>query len=146
LGVGQAVTIDWANRAIDTGNSVGVSLMSTGAPAVTFKFVGGDANGVYRYDDAGGAGQSTGEPFAYQSMRTLKFAITSPGTYSASYGTSTWSGTYAGTIDGIQVFNNGGGNGSDVPFNNLVVVPEPASLVLAILSVASTLIVRRARN
>ena len=146
LGVGQAVLIDWANRAIDAGKSVGVSLMSAGTPAVTFKFVGGDPDGVYRYDDAGGAGQSTGAPFGYQSMNTLKFAITSPGTYSASYGTTTWSGTYAGTIDGIQVFNNGGGNGSDVPFNNLVVVPEPVSLVLAILSIASMLIVRRVRN
>ncbi|HEX3601116.1 MAG TPA: hypothetical protein VHU84_13285 [Lacipirellulaceae bacterium] len=146
LGVGQAVLIDWANRSIDTGNSVGVSLTSAGTPAVTFKFVGGDPDGVYRYDDAGGAGQSTGEPFAYQSMKTLKFAITGPGTYSAGYGASTWNGTFAGTIDGIQVFNNGAGNGSDVPFNNLVVVPEPVSFVLAMLSLASMLIVRRARN
>src|SRR5689334_5034174 len=63
LSAGQSVQIDWANRAIDTGNAVGVSLMSAGSPAVTFKFVGGDPNGVYRYDDAGGAGQSTGIPF-----------------------------------------------------------------------------------
>jgi hypothetical protein len=146
LGVGQSVSIDWANRAIDTGNSVGVSLMSAGTPAVTFKFVGGDADGVYRYDDAGGTGQNTGASFAYQSMQTLKFAISSPGTYSASYGASSWSGTYTGTIDAIQVFNNGGGNGSDVPFNNLVVAPEPVSFVLAILSVASIFSVRRARN
>jgi len=130
LGVGQVVMIDWANRAIDAGSSVGVSLMSAGTPTVTFKFVGGDPNGVYRYDDAGGTGQSTGAPFAYQSMQTLKFAITGPGTYSASYGPSSWNGTYTGAIDAIQVFNNGGGNGSDVPFNNLVVVPEPTSSCL----------------
>jgi hypothetical protein len=146
LGVGQAVLIDWANRAVATGSSVGVSLMSGGTPAVTLKFVGGDADGVYRYDDAGGTGQSTGAPFAYQTMSTLKFAITGLGTYSASYGASNWSGTYAGAIDGIQVFNNAGGNGSDVPFNNLAVVPEPVSCILAIFSIASLLIVRRARN
>jgi hypothetical protein len=146
LGVGQSVSIDWANRAINGGSSVGVSLTSAGTPAVTLKFVGGDADGVYRYDDAGGAGQSTGLAFAYQTMQTLKFAITGPGTYSASYGTSSWNGTYTGAIDGIQVFNNAGGNGSDVPFNNLAVVPEPVSFVLAIFSVASMLIVRRARD
>jgi hypothetical protein len=140
LGVGQAVLIDWANRAIDAGSSVGVSLTSGGTAAVTFKFVGGDPDGVYRYDDAGGTGQSTGAPFAYQSMNTLKFALTGATTYTASYGASTWSGTYSGAIDGIRVFNNGGGNGSDVPFNNLSVVPEPASFVLVVFSAICALV------
>jgi hypothetical protein len=143
LGVGQAVLIDWANRAINTGSSVGVSLTSGGTAAVTIKFVGGDPDGVYRYDDAGGTGLSTGAPFAYQTTQTFKFALTGATTYTASYGASAWSGTYSGSIDGIRVFNNGGGNGSDVPFNNLNVVPEPASFVLAVLSAACALVAIR---
>src|SRR5262249_41754945 len=100
LAPGQNVQIDWANRAINTGAAVGVSLTSGGSPAVTLKFVGGDPLGVYRYDDAGGTDQSTGEGFAYQNLRTVKFTITGATTYSATFGSSTWSGTYSGAIDG----------------------------------------------
>lgn len=131
LSIGQTVLIDWANRAIDPGGSVGVSLTSGGAAVATVKFNGGDPDGVYRYDDAGGTNQSTGEGFAYQNMRTLQFKINSATSYTARFGFSTWTGTYSGAIDGIQVFNNLGGNGSDVPFNNLNVIPEPSTLILA---------------
>jgi hypothetical protein len=131
----QTVQIDWANRSVNTGAPVGVSLTSAGTPVVTVKFVGGDPLGVYRYDDFGGTNQSTGEGFAYQNLRTLKFSITGASTYTASFGSSTWSGTYSGAIDGIRVFNNGGGNGSDVPFNNLTVsAPEPSTLLMAALA------------
>jgi hypothetical protein len=134
LAIGQTVLIDWANRAIDPGGSVGVSLTSGGVAVATVKFNGGDPDGVYRYDDAGGTNQSTGEGFAYQNMRTLQFKIDSATGYTAKFGSSTWTGTYSGVIDGIQVFNNLGGNGSDVPFNNLNVVPEPSTLILAALA------------
>jgi hypothetical protein len=134
LGIGQTVSIDWANRAIDPGGAVGVSLTNGGTAVATVKFVGGDPDGVYRYDDAGGANQSTGEGFAYQNMQTFKFTLNSATAYTASYGATSWSGTIGGAIDGIQVFNNGGGNGSDVPFNNLGVVAEPSSVILASLA------------
>jgi hypothetical protein len=134
LSIGQTVLIDWANRAIDPGGSVGVSLTSGGAAVATVKFNGGDPDGVYRYDDAGGANQSTGEGFAYQNMRTLQFKVNSASSYTAKFGSSTWTGTYSGAIDGIQVFNNLGGNGSDVPFNNLSVIPEPSTAVLVALA------------
>jgi hypothetical protein len=134
LGIGQTVFIDWANRAIDPGGSVGVSLTNGGTALATVKFVGGDPDGVYRYDDAGGANQSTGEGFAYQNMQTFKFTLNSATTYTASYGATSWNGTISGAINGIQVFNNGGGNGSDVPFNNLSVVAEPSSVILAALA------------
>jgi hypothetical protein len=141
---GQNVQIDWANRAINTGAAVGVSLTSGGSPAATVKFVGGDPLGVYRYDDFGGTDQNTGEGFAYQNMRTLKFTITGASSYTASFGSSTWSGTYSGAIDGIRVFNNGGGNGSDIPFNNLTVTaPEPSTLLLVALAGLSFAPLRR---
>jgi hypothetical protein len=146
LGIGQTVSIDWANRAIDPGGAVGVSLTNGGTAVATVKFVGGDPGGVYRYDDAGGANQSTGEGFAYQNMQTFKFTLNSATTYTASYGATSWNGTISGAIDGIQVFNNGGGNGSDVPFNNLGIVPEPSSVILAALAGMCFISLRRRKK
>jgi hypothetical protein len=122
LSIGQSVKVDVANRAVAAGGSVGVSLTSGGTVVATFKFSGGDPNGVYRYDDAAGANQSTGEPFAYQTVQTFEFGLNSATTYTAAYGLSSWNGTIpAGPIDGVRVFNSGGGDASDLVFNNLVV-------------------------
>ena len=48
--------LDFANSAIAAGASVGVDCASGGSPVATFKFVGNDPLGVYRYDDLGGRG------------------------------------------------------------------------------------------
>lgn len=123
LSVGQSIKIDLANSAVAAGGSVGVSLMSAGVPAVTFKYNGEDPGTVYRYDDAGGADQSTGETFLYRTPRHLEISLRSPTQYIASFGFGAWNGTYAGAIDGVRVFNNMGGDGSDVIFNNFSVGP-----------------------
>ena len=133
LDVSQAVSIDWANRAIHTGKSVGVSLTSGGTRVVTVKFVGGDVDGVYRYDDDGGTDQSTGEGFMYETLAPLVITLDSATTYSASFNGTPWSGSYTGPIDGIQVFNDAAGDGSDTFFNNLSIVPEPATAGLAMI-------------
>ena len=130
LSAGQAVSLDFANSsvAVAAGSNpngvVGVSLTSGGTPVATFKFTGGDT--LYRYDDAGVSNQSTGQPFAFRSLSSLEFRIDSATGYTAAYGnangSSVWSGTTTGAaIDGIRVFNNAGGNGSDVIFDNLTV-------------------------
>jgi hypothetical protein len=122
LSVGQSVRVDIANRAIAPGGSVGVSLTSGGTVVASFKFSGGDPNGVYRYDDAAGTNQNTGEPFAYQTVQTFEFSLNSPTTYTGAYGLSSWNGTISGgPVDGVRVFNNGAGDGSDLAFNNLAV-------------------------
>ena len=97
-----------------------MSLTSGGTPVATLKFNGQDPLGVYRYDDAGGTDQATTEPFAFERLATLEFRIDSGNQYVAAYGSSSWSGTTAaGPIDGIRVFNNAGGDASDVVFENL---------------------------
>ncbi len=121
--MGQAVRLDWANSAVAAGAPVGVSLTSSDSPVVTFKFVGNDIDGVYRYDDDGGSDQSTGEPFAYRTPAPLEIWLDSDNSYTAAYGLSSWKGTYSGAIDGIRVFNDMGGDGSDVIFNNLEIGP-----------------------
>ena len=114
-----------------------MSLTSGGTPVVTVKFIGGDLDGVYRYDDAGGTNQSTGQAFLTPNTVLAPFVVTldSATTYSASYNGTPWSGTYSGSIDGIRVFNDRAGDGSDVYFNNLsVAVPEPSCIALAMLA------------
>jgi hypothetical protein len=122
LSAGQSVRLAIANRAVAAGGSVGVSLTSGGTVVASLKFNGGDPNGLYRYDDIAGTNQNTGEPFAYQTVQTFEFSLNSPTTYTASYGLSSWNGTISGgPIDGVRVFNSGGGDGSDLAFNNLAV-------------------------
>lgn len=125
---GQAVSLDFGNSNVATASNgvVGVNLTSGGVPVATFKLNAADAvaNGLYRYDDAGGTNQSTGATFAFRSISNLEFRMDSDTTYTAAFGNTTgtkiWSGTTNGNpIDGVQVFNTMGGNGSDVIFDNL---------------------------
>ena len=112
-----------------------MSLTSGGTPVLAVKFVGGDPDGVYRYDDAGGVDQNTGQGFQYQTLAPLVIKLDSATTYSASYNGTPWSGTYLGVIDGIRVFNDRAADGSDVYFNNLAVaVPEPSAVAMAMLA------------
>jgi hypothetical protein len=123
LAVGQSVRLAFANRAIAAGGSVGVSLTSGGVPVATFKYNGEDPLGVYRYDDAGGVDQNTGEPFAYETFAELELSLESATTYRAAIGFgATWTGALSGgPIDGVRVFNLGGGDGSDVAFDNMII-------------------------
>jgi hypothetical protein len=126
---GQAVRLDFANSSVAVAGAnpagvVGVSLTSGGNPVATFKFTGGDT--LYRYDDAGVIDENTGAAFAFRRISSLEFRIDSASGYTAAYGnangSSIWSGITSGEpIDGIRVFNNAGGNGSDVIFDNLTV-------------------------
>jgi hypothetical protein len=72
--------------------------------------------------------------YQYQSYFNIAFTVTGAGTYSAVAGSDAWSGTYSGSLLGMQVFDIKGGNGSDVGFNNLTVVPEPSTLTLTMLA------------
>lgn len=134
LDIGQTVALDWGNSAIQAGASVGVSLTSGGTRVVTLRWLGDSPVDSYLYDDDGGAGQEVGQTFMYQTPALLEFTLDSATTYSASYNGVPWSGTYSGPIDGIQVFNDAAGNGSDVIFNNLRIIPEPNTIALVLVS------------
>ena len=148
LGIGQTVSINFVMRAVDPAanglpaGEVGVSLLSgtggaTGSsPAVTF-YVFGGGNGGYYYSDAGTTGGSPGSMgYQYQSAFNIAFTETGPNSYSAVAGSDHWSGTFSGSLAGVDVFNDAGGNGSDVGFNNLTVsgtvVPEPTTIGMLI--------------
>ncbi len=143
LAIGQTVSINFVMRATDPAangfpaGQVGVSLLNgSGGPsgsgdAITFYIYGGGP-GNYFYTDAGSTAASAGPmTYQYQSAFNIAFTVTGAGTYSAVAGSDSWSGAFSGSLAGIDVFNDAGGNGSDVGFNNLTVVPEPGTIALA---------------
>ncbi len=133
LSIGQTVSLDWGNSAIQAGQDAGLSILDgSGNSVITFSFTGGEPTGDYRYSDAGVTAQDSGFGFLYQTTFNVAFTVTGANTYSATAGTATWTGTFAGSLNGIEVFNNAAGNGSDVGFNNLTIsqVPEPGTIAL----------------
>jgi hypothetical protein len=134
LTIGQTVSINFEMRAIDPGKEVGVDILNGSGAAITFGIFGGEpgpypytGNGYY-YSDAGSAFVSAGSMgYQYQSEFNIAFTMTGANTYSAVAGSDTWSGTFNGSLTGMDVFNLGAGDGSDVAFNNLTVAPEPST-------------------
>ena len=136
MSIGQTVSINFAMRAIDPANGgnpagqVGVSLLNSSGDAVNFYIYGGGP-GNYFFTDAGSTGASAGiMGYQYQSAFNIAFTVTGANTYSAVAGSDSWSGTYNGSLLGLEVYNNAAGNASDVGFNNLTIssVPEPSRL------------------
>ena len=139
LTVGQTVSINFEMRATDPAanghpaGQVGVSLLNGTNTAITFYIYGGGP-GWYLYTDAGTNAADAGPiTYQYQSPFNIAFTITGTNTYSATVGTvaangaqDNWTGTFSGSLTGIDVFNHAGGNGSDVGFNNLAIAPELA--------------------
>ena len=156
LNIGQTVSINFEMRAADPGRDVGVSLLNGSGDAITFGIYGGEANSGYPYtgngyfySDAGSSYVSAGGMgYQYQSEFNIAFTVTGANTYSAVAGSDAWSGTFSGSLLGIDVFNYGAGNGSDVAFNNLTVaeVPEAGTLSLFSLGAAALLMGCRARR
>jgi len=146
LAIGQTVSLNFVMRATDPAangfpaGQVGVSLLNGSgttangrptSPAISFYIYGGGP-GNYFYSDAGSTGASAGSMgYQYQNAFNIAFTVTGAGTYSAVAGSDSWSGTFSGSLTGIDVFNDAGGNGSDVGFNNLTVAPEPGTIALA---------------
>lgn len=138
LSVGQTVSINFEMRATDPGRDVGVSLLNGSGDAITFGIYGGEpgaypysGNG-YFYSDAGSTDVSAGSMgYQYQNEFNIAFTVTGANTYSAVAGSDSWNGTFSGSLVGIDIFNAGAGNSSDLAFNNLTVaVPEAGTLSL----------------
>jgi hypothetical protein len=124
-------------RAIDPGKQVGVDILNGSGAAITFGIFGGEpgpypyTGSGYYYSDAGSAYVSAGSMgYQYQSEFNIAFTVTGANTYSAAAGSDTWSGTFSGSLIGMDVFNLGAGDASDVAFNNLTVIPEPTTIAL----------------
>jgi hypothetical protein len=132
LTIGQTVSINFEMRALDPGTQAGISLLSGSGNAITFAIIGGGPDNYY-YTDAGSTDANAGPlGYQYQSPFNIALTVTGADTYSAVAGSDSWSGTFNGSLTGIDVFDHAGGNGSDVGFNNLEVVPEPSTLAMLV--------------
>ena len=126
LAPGQVVSIDFDNGNVDTPKQVGFSLQTSGgADVLQFYFVGGQAN--YKYWDTALNEQDSGIPFQRTGLR-VQFVLTSATAYSLIVtpcgGTATtFTGTYAGAIAQLKLFNQNtsGGPNFDIYFNNFIV-------------------------
>lgn len=141
LTIGQTVSINFEMRAVDPGNEVGVSLLNGSGDSIKFAIFGGEPSGTYPYTgsgyyytDAGSAYASAGSMgYQYQSEFNIALTVTGAGTYSAVAGSDSWSGTFSGSLIGMDVFNHGAGDASDVAFNDLMVVPEPSTWAMLVI-------------
>jgi len=137
LSIGQTVSLNFEMRGTSVGTQVGVSLLNGSGKAITFGIFGGEPNVAnpytgngYYYTDAGSTYASAGGMgYQYQSQFNIAYTVTGAGTYSAVAGSDSWTGTFSGSLIGMDVFNSSAGNGSDVAFNNLTIaaVPEPST-------------------
>ncbi|HXR48581.1 MAG TPA: hypothetical protein VN784_14185 [Candidatus Limnocylindrales bacterium] len=130
LAVGQTVSIDFEMRSTDPASTngpageVGVSLMNGTNTAIKFYIYGGGP-GWYFYTDAGtNAAKAGAMTYQYQAPFNIAFTVTGANTYLAVAGSDTWTGTFNGSLTGIDVFDHRGGNNSDVGYNHLKVAPQ----------------------
>jgi len=153
LAIGQTVSLSFEMSATNPHTDVGVDLLNGSGAAVTFGIYGAEPDATnpyytgsgYFYSDAGSGGDVNAGSMGYQyhAAFNISFTVTGANTYSAVAGTDSWSGTFSGSLLGIDVFNNAAGNGSDVAFNNLAIVPEPGAFALVGAGLALLLGTRR---
>ncbi len=140
LAIGQTVSFDFEMSATNPHTDVGVDMLNGSGAAITFGIYGAEPDSTnpwytgsgYFYSDAGSGGDVSAGSMGYQyhTAFNISFTVTGANTYSAVAGTDSWSGTFSGSLLGIDVFNNAAGNGSDVAFNNLTIVPEPGTFIM----------------
>lgn len=151
LGVGQAFLVDMDNGWIESGRSVGWGLQnSSGGNLFEFGFTGGGS--TYWINDSD-SGYDTGISFTGDGLR-FRLTLTGTGSYAlqviSGSSTSVFNRTLAsgGGDQGIVRFhawNYSAGSGSnyDAFWDNMAVIPEPGTWVLAGIGVVSCVALRR---
>jgi hypothetical protein len=160
LGVGQTFSLALDNGWINTGNVVGFVLRGgtdtsskNNGERLEFLFVGGNANYSIATNSTSqlvdtGVGWTDGG-------LVVNFTLTGADTYSlsitglASHASATISGVLGGVtgsgIDSVALYNQnaGGGANYDMYFNQMAIVPEPATVTLVGFGLLSVFLVRR---
>jgi len=141
LGLGEKFSVQFQPTSIDSGGSVGVLLYVSGVQRGSFYFNGGESNWGWN-DGAGGTNTNPGFSGAVQ----LGITRTGNNTFSLDLvqgGTQTISGTFTGGgnpvssgIDEVGFFSYQQGAGQNFGFNNLQIVPEPSTYVMAAFAAA----------
>ncbi len=150
LAIGEYVEIDFQIvGGVNGGQFVGVDFQDGGTTGIGFNFEGGTSNfGVFNNNGTSDVTEDSGVGFT-NSFQTIRLTNVDGTNYSLDVGATNIAnlelanGTTA--LDGIRVFNDTSGFGNDVAFNNLNIVPEPATFALlaGLLSLSSIAIRRR---
>ena len=154
LSVGQSIQLGFDNGFINNGESVGFGFQSGGTARFEYFFTGGGS----AFSVSGSTNQTTSQGFTDDGMLTT-FTLTGTDTFSFAVdflgaGTTdqNFTGTLKGTagtgIDTIRLFNfatNGDPAGNSF-YNSVSVVPEPSSLILAVMTGSGVLALRRRRS
>jgi len=143
-------------------SNLGFSLEDSSGNALFDFHVQGGGPGYLLTDATQTAVPETTVPYNYHAIDTFSFTLNSVGATTAAYtftasggnvsgGSQTFAGTISmvtGGISQVAIYNNNGGEGSDIQFDNLAItnVPEPVSFTMAGLTAASLLIRRRGRQ
>jgi autotransporter-associated beta strand protein len=126
LSAGQDVSVDFDNGNVDSVRKVGFALEdSSGSDILQFYFLGGQSN--FKYWDIASSEQDTGIGFQRTGLR-VQFILLSSSSYklivtTCGGSTSTFTGSYSGTISRLKLFNqnNTGGDDKNIYFNNFIV-------------------------
>ena len=160
LPVGGYVEIKLSLGDIDSGGTVGFGLQNSSATnRFETYYIGFDPVNSFKLNDAGGPEDVIGAntTFANSSwsnskFQTIRFTLLPSDTYSLEFNgvpvTNSGLTITASDIDRIRLFNFNAGSGSskDQFFNSLVVVPEPGTVAMMILSAAGGLILWKKRR
>lgn len=129
---GQTFSVTLAHTTtIDTGASVGLSLMDGGTGRITLKFTGGTS--AWTLND-GGSDFAIGQNYAANTPLTFSFTYNGGSSYSYSFGSASGLNYTAAVsltnLNGVNFFNNYQGNSQNLGFNDLALVPEPSTYAL----------------
>jgi hypothetical protein len=149
MSVGDTFSINLGTTAVPTGE-VGINLYSGGNFRLGFKRAAGqtfwalnDGSSDFNTNIAWAASTSLNYSFTRGAGNVYSIVITQGvTTYTGSNYTST-SGTMA--IDEFQVYSSAQGAGENVGFNNMGVVPEPATWALLAAGLTTVMVFRRRR-
>lgn len=131
LDVGQTVSLGFYNIYIN--DQIGLDLLSGGTSVFSLYFHTGGSD--YQYWDNGGV-KDTGVGWTYESYTPFTFTLTGADTYSATYGSQSWSGTLGnggGDVTGLDWYSNAQSpTTSNVQIDDYSItgVPEPGQVAL----------------
>jgi hypothetical protein len=146
LSAGQTFSIDLGHSSsIATGGEVGVQLLDNGTPVITLKFVGGGTD--WQFND-GGSDFGIAQGYAANTALTFAFTYNGGSSYDYSFGSASGDDFNANVtisnINGVRLFSNKQGGGENAGFNNITIIPEPATLV-TLIGGLGLLVLRRRR-
>jgi len=143
LSAGHTFSVNLGHTATING-SIGLGLYNDTTEVIRLRFVGGASNWVL---SDGGADFNAGQNYAANTTLTFSFTYNGGSSYDYSFGSGSGVGYTASSdissINGVKLFNFDQGNGENLGFNDLSVIPEPAVMGFMLVMGTGTLFIRR---